>query len=170
MVEQIVPWQPKEDYSGADIHSAACGGPHIRAGGNALKEAAAASGEHTPGHVFWQKLPYWSSLLLKDCTLWRGPIFEQFVKDFIPWEEPHTGAEEQHVEEGAAERNRYGLTTTPIPHSPVPLSVVTADRGVGCEGVRLSLRRGRIIFFFKKKGKYYTVADDGEVEEQGKDL
>lgn len=28
----------------------------------------------------------------------------------------------------------------------------------------------QIIFFFKKKGKYYTVADDGEVEEQGKDL
>jgi len=26
--------------------------------------------------------PCWSSLLLKDCTLWRGPMLEQFVKDF----------------------------------------------------------------------------------------
>ena len=54
--------------------------------------------------------PRWSSLLLKDCTLWKGPTLEQFVKncspweglmlekfveDCLPWEGPHTGAGEE---------------------------------------------------------------------------
>ena len=53
--------------------------------------------------------PRWSSLLLKDCTLWMGPTLEQFVKncspwegltlekfveDCLPWEGPHAGAGE----------------------------------------------------------------------------
>ncbi|GAB0180907.1 hypothetical protein GRJ2_000556000 [Grus japonensis] len=30
--------------------------------------------------------PRWSSLLLNDCTPWKGPTLEQFVKDCSPWE------------------------------------------------------------------------------------
>ena len=41
MVTQVVPLQPMEDHAGADIHTAARGGPHAGAGGYALKEAAA---------------------------------------------------------------------------------------------------------------------------------
>ena len=52
----------------------------------------------------------WSNVLLKDCTLWKGPTLEQFVKncspwegatpekfmeDCLPWEGPHTGAGEE---------------------------------------------------------------------------
>ena len=54
--------------------------------------------------------PCWSSLFLKDCTLWKGPTLEQFVKncspweglplekfveDCLPWEGPHAGAGEE---------------------------------------------------------------------------
>jgi len=30
----------------------------------------------------------WSSLFLKDCTLWKGPMLEQFMKNCSPWEGP----------------------------------------------------------------------------------
>ena len=54
--------------------------------------------------------PCWSSLFLKDCTPWMGPMLEQFVKncspwegltlekfveDCLPWEGPHAGAGEE---------------------------------------------------------------------------
>ena len=49
--------------------------------------------------------PRCSSLLLKECTLWKGPTLEQFMKDCsllekfvedcLPWEGPHTGAGEE---------------------------------------------------------------------------
>ena len=54
--------------------------------------------------------PHWSSLFLKDCTPWEGPMLEQFVKncspwegltlekfmkDCLPWEGPHAGAGEE---------------------------------------------------------------------------
>ncbi|KAJ7426977.1 hypothetical protein WISP_10547 [Willisornis vidua] len=57
-----------------------------------------------PFGVLW-----WSSLFLKDCTLWKGPVLGQFVKncslwngltlekfveDCLLWEGLHTGAEE----------------------------------------------------------------------------
>ena len=32
--------------------------------------------------------PRWSSVLLKDCTPWKGPMLEQFVKNCSPWEGP----------------------------------------------------------------------------------
>jgi len=32
--------------------------------------------------------PRWSSLFLKDCTLWKGPMLGQFVKSCSPWEGP----------------------------------------------------------------------------------
>jgi len=28
----------------------------------------------------------WSSLFLKDCTPWKGPMLGQFVKSCSPWE------------------------------------------------------------------------------------
>jgi len=30
--------------------------------------------------------PRWSSLFLRDCTLWKGPTLGQFVKSCSPWE------------------------------------------------------------------------------------
>ena len=54
--------------------------------------------------------PRWSSLFLKDCTPWMGPMLEQFMKncslwegltlekfveDCLPWEGPHAGAGEE---------------------------------------------------------------------------
>jgi len=51
--------------------------------------------------------PRWSSLFLKDCTLWEGPTLgrfvkscspregltlENFVENCLPWEGPHAGA------------------------------------------------------------------------------
>jgi len=32
--------------------------------------------------------PHWSSLLLMDCTLWKGPMLGQFMKSCSPWEGP----------------------------------------------------------------------------------
>jgi len=32
--------------------------------------------------------PCWSSLFLKDCSLWEGPTLGQFVKNCSPWEGP----------------------------------------------------------------------------------
>ena len=32
--------------------------------------------------------PCWSSVLLKDCSLWKGPMLGQFVKNCSPWERP----------------------------------------------------------------------------------
>ncbi|KAK4833081.1 hypothetical protein QYF61_027743 [Mycteria americana] len=60
--------------------------------------------------------PHWRSLFLKDCTLWKGPMLEQFVKkcregltlekfleDCVPMVGPHAGAEEECEEGGVAE-------------------------------------------------------------------
>jgi len=38
MAKQVVPLQPMEDYGGADIHLASCGGPHTGAGEQHEKE------------------------------------------------------------------------------------------------------------------------------------
>ncbi|OPJ82779.1 hypothetical protein AV530_008539 [Patagioenas fasciata monilis] len=32
--------------------------------------------------------PHWSSLFLKDCTPWNGPMLEQLVKNYSSWEGP----------------------------------------------------------------------------------
>jgi len=47
--------------------------------------------EPTLEQVCWQGLwprgdPRWSSLLLKDCTPWKGPMLGQFVKSCTLWE------------------------------------------------------------------------------------
>ncbi|GAB0176475.1 epimerase family protein SDR39U1 [Grus japonensis] len=59
VVRQAVPLQPIKDHTGADIHSAACGGPDVAAGGCDLKEAAARREpmqEQAPG---------------RSCSLWE---------------------------------------------------------------------------------------------------
>jgi len=35
--------------------------------------------------------PHWSSLFLKDYTLWKGPMLGQFVKSCSPWEGLNVG-------------------------------------------------------------------------------
>jgi len=65
--------------------------------------------------------PHWSSLFLRDCTPWKGPMLEQFVKDCLPWEGPHAGARAECEEEGAA-KTCDQLTGTLIPHPPALLS------------------------------------------------
>jgi len=57
--------------------------------------------------------PRWRILLLRDCTPWKGPRLEQFVKNCNPWkgltlekfmeyylprEGPHTGGREESEE------------------------------------------------------------------------
>jgi len=45
----------------------------------------------------------------------EGPTLEQFMKDCIPWEGPHDGAEEKSEEEGVSETKYYELTATLLP-------------------------------------------------------
>lgn len=52
---------------------------------------------------------------LKDCSR-KAPVMEQFVKDYLSWEGPYTGARKEHEEERVAERKCYELTATPTPH------------------------------------------------------
>jgi len=53
--------KPQEDNVRADIHTAACQGPHAEAGGCALKEAETHEEPRTP---------CWCSPLLKDYIPW----------------------------------------------------------------------------------------------------
>ena len=53
------------DHSGANMHTAARGGLHVRADGYSLKEAAACAGLCR------------SRFILKDCSLWEGRTLEQ---------------------------------------------------------------------------------------------
>ncbi|KAK4829093.1 hypothetical protein QYF61_002044 [Mycteria americana] len=101
MVRQVVPLQPMEVHGGADIHLQPMEDPMPKTCGPAED-------------------PRWSSLFLKDCTLWKGPMLEKFVKDSLPWVRPHTGAGGEREEEGAAETRHDELTITPIHCLPVP--------------------------------------------------
>jgi len=71
MMKQIFPLQSMEDHTAKAVHTAACGLPHTRAGGYALKEASAQESPHRSGllkvalacgkeptqkKVFWQEL------------------------------------------------------------------------------------------------------------------
>jgi len=81
--------------------------------------------------------PRWSSLFLKDCTPWKGPMLEElvnnislwkgftlekFMESCLLWEGPHTGARGECEEEGVAETTCNELTATPIPRPSVPRS------------------------------------------------
>ncbi|KAK4817118.1 hypothetical protein QYF61_027981 [Mycteria americana] len=140
------PLEPMED------HNAACGGPHTGVDGDTMKEAVTLWRVHTgagsrqvPQPVERSPCrsrfsgrtcdpvgdPCGSSLFLKDCTLWKGPMLEQFLKncsvwegpmlekfmkDCLPWEGPHAVAGEETEEEEGAETTCDELTATPIPH------------------------------------------------------
>ena len=111
MEKQVVPLQHMKNHTGADIHTAAHGGPYAGAGGYALKEAAAHGDptlEQAPGrscclgreaHAGAGFLavtaacgrPRLEQLFLKYCRPWRGPTLEQFLKDCILWEGPMLG-------------------------------------------------------------------------------
>ncbi|KAK4807231.1 LOW QUALITY PROTEIN: hypothetical protein QYF61_024351 [Mycteria americana] len=148
MVMQVVPLQPMEVNGGADIHPAARGEPHARAGGCALKEAVTSwrayarvgfcqerwPMERSPrrgrfsGRTCGPVVdPHWSSVFLKDCILWEGPMLEKVVKDCLLWEGPHAGAREEREEEGVTEMKCYGLTATPIPHPPCAARWIRKD-------------------------------------------
>ncbi|GAB0208704.1 zinc finger and BTB domain-containing protein 5 [Grus japonensis] len=104
MVKQAVPIQPMEDDGGAEIPLQPMEDPtpeQVEApeGGYDLPLEAHAGAsswqdlwreEPMPGLLaglvtLWGT-PHWSSLLLKVCTLWKGPTLEQFVKNCSPWE------------------------------------------------------------------------------------
>lgn len=59
---------------------------------------------------------------VKKCILWEELTFEKFVKDCILGKGPHTGAEEEHKEEGVAETMFSELMATSIPHTPALLT------------------------------------------------
>lgn len=89
MMMQVAPLQSMDDHTGEDIHTAVYGGSHAAAGGCALK-GTSAYGEPMQEEAFCQELcpigdPHWSSLFQKDCTLWRRPILEQFLKNCCLW-------------------------------------------------------------------------------------
>lgn len=60
-----------------------------------------------------------------DWTLWKGPMLEQCLKgcslreeamkDFILWEGPHAGADQQCEDKQAAQIKVYYLSATPTP-------------------------------------------------------
>ncbi|GAB0181744.1 mitochondrial enolase superfamily member 1 [Grus japonensis] len=129
-----------EVHSGADIHTAAHGRQHAR-GGCAVRET------DTKNSPQWSRFSgrtcdpvrdsHWSSLFLKDCTPWEGPMLEQFVKNCNLWEGPNAGAGEQCEEEGVAETKCYGLTATPVACPPC----IARGKEVEMSGEKFSLGR-----------------------------
>jgi len=65
--------------------------------------------------------PHWSSLFVKDCTLWKGLMLEQSMEDCPPWEGPHAGAGEEREKEEVAETTCDELTAASIPCPPAQL-------------------------------------------------
>lgn len=53
-----------------------------------------------------------SSLLLKSCSPWEGPVLKKSAEECHPWDGPHSGAGDK--EEGAAQATCDKLTTTLI--------------------------------------------------------
>ena len=91
--------------------------------------------------------PQWNSLFLKDCTPWKGPTLEQFVKNDShrrnSWrtvsrgrdptlEQGKTVRSPPPEEEGAAETTCDELTATPIPY-PLRCSGRGGGRKIGNE-------------------------------------
>ncbi|PKU27945.1 hypothetical protein llap_21751 [Limosa lapponica baueri] len=77
VVEQVLLAASGEEHGGADVHTAACGGPYAGEGGYALKEAAVCGEEPTQKQIFLTGNrtcggPMLEKVFfLKDCTLWR---------------------------------------------------------------------------------------------------
>ncbi|KAK4826180.1 hypothetical protein QYF61_006042 [Mycteria americana] len=156
IVRQAVPLQPMEVHGGADIHLQPMRTPRwsrwmCAKEAVTLWEAHAGAGSwqdlwtHGERSPCWSRFvgracdpvedPCWSSLFLKDCTLWKGPMLEQFVKNCSPWEElmlekfvedcllwegSHAGAGEESEGEGTAETMCDELIATAVPRLPLP--------------------------------------------------
>ena len=90
-MRQAVPLQPIEVHGGADIHLQPMADP-------TLEQVDVPEGSCDP-----MESPCWSRLLSAAVA---------------PWEGPHTGAEEEHEEEGVAETTCDELTATPAPCPP----------------------------------------------------
>ena len=97
MVTQVVPLQTMEHHSGADTHAAARGGPHVAAGGHALKEAAThgvPTSEQAPGRrcSLWKgshaRAGSWQGLRPMERSPWRSRFSS---RNYGPWK-THTGA------------------------------------------------------------------------------
>ena len=73
LVRQVVPL-PMEVHGRADIHLQPVEAP-------TPEQVDTSEGGCDPVGS-----PHWSSVLLKDCTPWKGPMLEQFVKNCTPWE------------------------------------------------------------------------------------
>ncbi|GAB0203377.1 zinc finger and BTB domain-containing protein 5 [Grus japonensis] len=154
IVNQVVPLQLMEVNGKADIHlqpmenpmpeqvdapEGGCGPWEAHVGASSWQDLWT-RGERSP---CWSRFAgrtcdpvgdsRWSSLFLKDCTLWKGLMLEQFMKncslweglmlekfveDCLLWVGLHIGV---GAEEGAAETMCDELTATPIPHPPVLL-------------------------------------------------
>ncbi|KAJ7406829.1 hypothetical protein BTVI_64522 [Pitangus sulphuratus] len=75
-----------EDHGAPVVHSEGHWGPID----GSLKKAAACGEpmqEQTPGRTRGPMgNPHWSSLFLKDFTKWKGPMPEQFLKNWSLWE------------------------------------------------------------------------------------
>jgi len=101
MVRQVVPLQPMEVHAGADLHLQPMEGTPRRSrwmpeggcdpvGSPVLEQAPARTGgpvergAHTGAGLLRacdpMGDPCWSSLFLKDCSLWEGPTLVQSVK------------------------------------------------------------------------------------------
>ncbi|PKU39849.1 rna-directed dna polymerase from mobile element jockey-like [Limosa lapponica baueri] len=105
VVRQAVPLQPVEVHGGADIHLQPMKNPtleqvddqrRLRPHGKPMLEQASGRtcgplerGAHAGvGLLAVLVTPWRSSLFLKDCTQWKGPMLEQFMKNCNPWEGP----------------------------------------------------------------------------------
>jgi len=131
MVRQAVPLQPMEAYGVADLHlqpmeDATSEQGDAQEAVNPWRAHAGAGfcqdlwtrGERSPS---WSRFagrvcdpvrdPRWSSLFLKDCSPWEGPILGQGKSVRSPLPE----------EEEAAETTCDELTATPISHPPALL-------------------------------------------------
>ncbi|GAB0178075.1 EH domain-containing protein 4 [Grus japonensis] len=75
--------------------------------------------EPTPEQVCWQDPmvePRWSSLFLRDSTLWEGPMLDKFVENCLPWVGPHAEAGDKCDKEGVAKTMCDELAAISIPH------------------------------------------------------
>ena len=83
MVKQVASLD-MEDYTGADVHATCTTEDYTAPVEDPMPGAVACAEEPTQEQVFSQDLwplgdPRWSSLFLKDCNPWEGPMLEQFL-------------------------------------------------------------------------------------------
>lgn len=141
MVKQVVCLQSMED--------------HVRGDTQAI-----AHEESVEKYVFWQEPwsmgnPEWSSLFLKDCTLWKAPFLEHFLQNCVPWEghmfdkfmKNCVLCSREQCKAGVAVVKCYDLTAKHILHLPY---VTQGEGGGGRPGKKVGVegRYFEIWFYF----------------------